>query len=158
MRYLGLDPATHLGFSIFEDNNLLMYGLGDFTKYKDNTERIHQIKLQTLELIEKYEPDMIGIEDIQMQRNPQVFKFLSKLQGVLLDLFHELQIPYEVIPPSVWRKTCGIKTKGVKRVQLKKDALDFVERMFNITGDLDDIAESICQGWHMVKKHNKENY
>lgn len=150
MRYLAIDPATHLGFSVFNDDKLITYGLGDFTKY-EGTERINQIKLQVLELIELYKPDKIGIEDCQLQFNPQVFKFLSKLQGVLLDTLYELGIECEVMSPSTWRTKCGIKTRGKKREQLKKDAVAFVERMFGITGNLDDISESICIGYYLTK-------
>lgn len=124
--------------------------MGDFSKY-EGTERINEIKQQVLELIQLYQPDKIGIEDIQLQFNPKVFKFLAKLQGVLLDTFYELGIEYEVISPSTWRAKCSIKTKGKKREQLKKEAITFVENMFGITGDLDDIAESICIGYYLTK-------
>lgn len=148
---IGFDPATHFGFAVFVDSRLKTYGLGDFTKYTDVTERINQIKQQVLELINLYQPEKIVIEDCQLQFNPQVFKFLAKLQGVLVDTFYELGIAYEIISPSTWRSACGIKTRGKKREQLKKEAVTFVERMFNITGDLDDIAEAICIGYYSTK-------
>lgn len=150
MRVLGIDQASKLAFSVFEDGKLLTYGFGDFTKYEDATERINEIKLQIIELINIYEPDLIGIEDCQMQFNPQTFKFLSMLQGVLRDTFYEMGIPpYKVIPPSTWRKTC--KIKGRKRVEQKANAITFVENVFGITGSLDDIAEAICIGYHLTK-------
>jgi Holliday junction resolvasome RuvABC endonuclease subunit len=149
MRVLALDQATHLGFSVFNDGKLVSYGLGDFSKYKDITERINQIKMQVSELIDLYKPDIIGMEDCQMQFSPQVFKTLAMLQGVLRDLCFELEIKYEVIPPPTWRASCGIK--GRKREEQKANALIFVRRMFNIEGDIDDISDAICIGYHLTK-------
>lgn len=153
MRVLALDQATHTGFSVFDDGKLVTYGFGDFSKYKDSTERINQIKMLLSELIDTYEPDFVGIEDCQLQFNPQTFKLLAMLQGVLRDLLYELDIPYEVVPPTKWRKKCGVK--GRKREDQKANAIMFVGRMFKIDGDIDDIAESICIGYYLSKTVDK---
>lgn len=152
MKILALDQATKLGFAVFNDCNLVAYGIGDFSKYKDVTERINQIKQQIAELIEIYKPDIIAMEDCQMQFSPQVFKTLAMLQGVLRDLCYELNINYEVISPATWRATC--KIKGRKREEQKANAINFVEKMFGLTGEKEheDLSDAICIGWHTVKK------
>lgn len=157
MKILSLDQASICGYSVFEDGKLKSYGLGDFRKYNDNwSEVCHQIKLQLCELIEKHNPDYIALEDTVLEKNPKVFKQLSKLLGVLEETAKEYGINCCVVPSPTWRKTCGIK--GRKREEKKKGALLFVKRVYGLEGDIDDIAESIGIGYHIshvLKKYGK---
>jgi Holliday junction resolvasome RuvABC endonuclease subunit len=151
VKILAFDQATKMGYSVFQNGNLVSYGYRDFSKFKLSDKKYNEIKLQVGELIDLYKPDIVAIEDCQLQRNPKVFKSLAILQGVLRDYFYENDVKYEVVPVKTWRSTCGIKSG--KREKQKADAISFVQKMFNIEGDIDDIAESICIGYHMSQTH-----
>lgn len=149
---LALDQATKTGFSVFEKETktLIAYGLGNFSKYKYETEKLSMVKEHLISLIETYKPDIIIFEDCQMQLNKNVFKQLSKLLGILENTAFELDIPYETKSPNTWRGDLGFG-RG-KREILKQKAITFVKSNFNIDGDLDDIAEAICIGYSATLK------
>ena len=47
-----------------------------------------------------------------------VFQALARLQGILMGLCNELNIPYEVCPTNTWRTYC--KVKGTTRSDKKR--------------------------------------
>lgn len=149
MKILALDQSTlKTGFSIFKNEKLNIYGLIDLTGFSNDSvirckDLIRQLKL----LIEQHGIDYVALEDCQLQKNAQTFKMLARLQGMLIMMLDEYDIPYKVIPPTEWRKGLGLSTKG-KRDILKSNASNYVRNVFGITGteNLDDIAEAICIG------------
>lgn len=149
MRILSLDQATKIGFSVYDDEELIHYGVEDFGKIKDYTERISKIKEWINTTIAKYNPEVCSMEDVQQQVNAQVYKKLAELKGVVENNFYENKFLYFVIDSKQWKSTCGVK--GRKREEQKKNAQKFVKEKFNIEVSEDE-ADAICQGWHVVKK------
>ena len=64
---------------------------------------------------EKWSPDIIVLEDIQLQQgrfaNVNTFKVLAQLQGVLLVAARDLKIETQVILSTVWRSSLSFRTK-----------------------------------------------
>lgn len=95
--------------------------------------------------IEKYKPDVLVIEDVVLQRSPATMKMLAQLQGFLIGCCRSQGIQYQIIYPSSWRKALGFKQGGAKRPELKKMAIDYVLKTYNISAGEDE-ADAICIG------------
>lgn len=98
------------------------------------------------------EIDHIVIEDTVLQKSPQTMKKLSQIQGVLIGYCIEHGLPYFVLPPASWRKLLAFKQgNGIKREELKQQALQLVESTYHIQVS-DDEADAICIGLAHIKK------
>ena len=150
IRVLILDQARTTGYAVFDNGKLTEYGMVEFGKKSDIYENIllsakHVIK----NLIERVQADVVVIEDIQQQnQNVGTYKKLAMLMGVLLCLFHEINTPYEIVPPSRWKAYCGIK--GKKRNEQKENTIAFVKDKFGLEDITEDIADAVALGWFSV--------
>lgn len=139
---LALDQSTACtGFAIFINQNLKKSGI-----YKPQGElfqRINKTKEYIRELIQDYNIEYVFIEDIQYQKNQKTYKILSNLQGVIINLLVELDISFEIIPPSRWKSWNGIK--GKKREQQKRNTIEKVKEIYGKEA-LEDEADAICIG------------
>lgn len=153
---LALDQSTAVtGWALFIDEKLERYGV--FSPSGDYLERIAKLCNWVLTIIKHYNKELkIAIEDIQLQeiggikssQNVATFKKLAHAQGALLEIFHELEIPYEIVCPSSWKSSCNIK--GTKRAEQKKNAQKFILDKYNINVTEDE-ADAICLGLHTLK-------
>ena len=144
-RVLALDQASHItGYSIFDGLNLVSYGTFE-AKETDEVKRFHEIKLWLISMIENWQCDIIGIEGIQYQQTMGVttFQTLARLQGILMDLCVELNIPYVICPTNTWRAHCGVK--GTKRTDKKRSMQLLVKEWYDVTVS-DDIADAVGIG------------
>ena len=161
---IALDQSTQTtGYAIFKDGSLLTHGHVDPTG-EDYIERIAKLRQWVEKIIQTLSSDNdtieIGIEDIQLQNNNPngggyqrdfgvtTFKKLAHVQGALLSLFAEKNIPYQIIVSSSWKKTCGIT--GSVRNQQKKNAQLFVANTYNVKATQDE-ADAICLGTHILQ-------
>ena len=68
IRVLALDDATSTtGWSVFDDNNLVSYGKVVMNN-QDVIKRISGMRQWLLSAIRNWKPDVVGIEDIQLQK------------------------------------------------------------------------------------------
>lgn len=150
-KLLALDQSTTvMGFSIYEEKKLLGFGYVDFESYSSCLEeRINAVKHFVMYLIETHQIDTMAIEDTQLQQNPETFKSLSKLLGVVENVAIEQKIPYEILKASEWRGFC--KIKGRARAEQKRNARIYVDAKYNIKST-EDMADAICLGEHAVNK------
>lgn len=146
-RVLALDDATGTtGFSIYENGVLINYGHIIRTQ-RTAIQRISAVRRWLMYMIEVWQPDLVGIQDIQLQynkiRNVQSFKVLAQLQGALLITLHDLGIGYEVVPSVRWRSHCRFQSKTSS--DQKREAQRKVENWFRIKATQDE-ADAICIG------------
>lgn len=80
--------------------------------------------------------------------NVVTYKALAEVIGVITELLVELKIPYQLIPASTWRSGLGIK--GTQRAVYKKNAQDYVARIYKKQVPEDE-ADAICIGSHYIK-------
>jgi len=158
-RVLALDDATGTtGYSILDGNNLIHYGKISMTE-TDPIQRITSVRQWLVSMLENWKPDIVAIEDIQLQQgkfeNVKTFKVLAQLQGTLLVTLCENKVDYLVVPPATWRATCGIKSRT--RADQKREAQKKVEEWYDIKATQDE-ADAICIGYHTAKKYLKNNY
>lgn len=146
MRILALDQSTALtGYAIFTNQNLKESGI--FKPTGELFERIHQIKEYIRELIQDNSIDYVFIEDIQYQKNQKTYKILANLLGVLINLFVELEIQFEIVPPSRWKSWNGIK--GRKRAEQKRNTIEKIKEIFGREATEDE-ADAICIGLYAL--------
>ena len=163
-RILALDAATVItGFSVYDDGVLVSYGTYKVDKNLPTQQRINEMKKWLQAAIKNWEPDFIGIENIQLQNfghTPQVelYRALSNLQGVLVDTIFEACIDHELVYSTVWRKYCNVGD-GVGRENKKKQAQDKVKLWYDQDCTQDE-ADAICIGKYFtnVLKHKNNSW
>jgi Holliday junction resolvasome RuvABC endonuclease subunit len=143
----------------------IIYGLLDFSEFKDVAERNAQTKKKINELIDIYIPEVVSLEDTFLEYyfnpksgkkevNAKAFRTLAKLQGVLECQFYEKNLCCYTWEKSEWRKTAGIHTSKSRDDQ-KAEAIDMVKEKFKIETDDDNIAEAILIAYATCIKVNK---
>lgn len=143
---LALDQASRVsGFAVFSDKKLIKYGK-IIPKAEELGKRFLDIRQQVLNLIQEYDINEVIFEDIQLQNNinnVKTFKVLAQLQGVLIVLLENLNIPYTIIPSTTWKS--GLKIKGKARAEQKRNAQNYVTETYNIKATQDE-SDAICIG------------
>lgn len=163
-RILALDQATITsGWSIYDDGKLIKFG-AHTSEGSKNTERIANTKYWFASMIAKWHPDLVILEDIQLQTYKKeldskeyeeaviVFKKLAHLQGVLKNYLYETGIPYKTVAPATWRHATNIK--GNKRTDQKKNAQLKIKKLYDIQVS-QDIADAILIGRWGVEDNKK---
>lgn len=151
-RILSLDAATRdTGYAIYDNNALVSYGVYKINSELDTEARINQAKHWLEKAIEEWEPDIVGIENIQLQNlgsngkyQVEVYRALANLQGVLIDTLYEKNIDHVLVYSTEWRKYCGIN-EGKGRENKKRQAQEKVELWYNKKCTQDE-ADAICLG------------
>lgn len=110
-------------------------------------------------MIKNYNPDIIGIEGIQLQQKSgeramgvTVFETLARLQGVLMITCYESKIPFQICSSNTWRESCGVK--GKTRIDRKKSMQNLVRNWYNIEVS-DDVSDAIGLGRYISNKFIK---
>lgn len=160
-RILGLDQASITsGWAIFDNDKLISYGHWS-SEGTHSTERIGQTKYWVACMIAKWKPDLVVLEDIQLQKYKNsndggdmvlTYKKLAHLQGVLKNYLFENGIPYKVVSPSTWRAHSEIK--GKERTDRKKNAQLKIKKFYDINVSQDE-ADAILIGKWAVHDHNQ---
>lgn len=144
-RVLALDQATHhTGYAVFNNKDLIDYGVFE-AKGTNEIERCAQVKQWMISMIETYEIDFVGIEQIQLdvQKSAPTFEALAHLQGILMLTCYEEKIPCKAAHVSTWRAHCGVR--GKTRPDVKRSCQLLVKKWFGIM-PTDDEADAIGIG------------
>lgn len=155
---MSIDQATiKTGIAVHCDGKLTMYDLIDLEKEKvDIPERIYVMVDRICKVILKNKPDCVVLEDVAMQSNPATLILLSRLQGAILGCCRVNKIPFDILKPSKWRKALGFEQgKGIKRPELKKQAVRFVKDNYGLKLS-EDVCEAICIGNAYLRMNNIE--
>ena len=167
-RVLALDAATGItGYSIYDDRVLVSYGTYKADATLPTDERINNVKKWLVAAIEEWEPDFVGIENIQLQKfgpnasqaQVKTFQVLANLQGVLIDTLFEASIDHDLVYSSEWRKYCGISEGDQHRENKKKAAQEKVKLWYSQDCTQDE-ADAICIGKYFAHllKNNKSTW
>lgn len=167
-RILALDAATGItGYSIYDNGVLVSYGTYKADAMLPAEQRIHIMKEWLAAALKEWEPDFVGLENIQLQKfgpnasqaQVKTFQTLANLQGVLLDTLFEASIDHDTVYATEWRSYCGINEGNQKRDTKKQLAQDKVKIWYNQDCTQDE-ADAICIGKYFVHllKNNKSNW
>lgn len=163
-RVLALDQATlTTGWAVFDDGELVRYGAITGNRASSD-EKIVSMKQWVASMVANWKPDLVGLEDIQLQQfgakdsdnveGVTTFKTLAHLQGVLQNYLFENKVNYEVVHVGVWRKYCEIK--GKSRSDKKKSAQMKVKDWYDVSVTTDE-ADAICIGKYLAATALKKN-
>lgn len=88
-KIIGIDPGTNImGYAVLniENNELRVEDLGvlKMQKLKDHQSKLREIFLQTQEIIETYQPEVMAIESPFFGKNIQSMLKLGRAQGVAI--------------------------------------------------------------------------
>lgn len=167
-RILALDAATGItGYSIYDNGVLVSYGTYKADAALPAEQRIHTMKEWLVAALKEWEPDFVGLENIQLQKfgpnasqaQVKTFQTLANLQGVLLDALFEASIDHDTVYATEWRSYCGINEGNQKRDTKKQLAQDKVKIWYNQDCTQDE-ADAICIGKYFVHllKNNKSSW
>jgi len=113
MRIMGIDPGiAHTGYAIIEsqDRQPLLHDLGVIkTSSKISfPDRLQMIGTSLKEIIERYQPSEVSIEDIFVASNPQLALRLGQSRGVAVYVSCQLQVKvFEYTPLQVKEAIVG---------------------------------------------------
>lgn len=149
---LSLDQSLRVtGYAVFKNDELLAYGTFSVDESLPIEKRLHTLMKNVQNLCKQYSPDVICFEDIQDQHNISTFKKLAFVQAAILIYCSIINMRYEVMAPSHWRKVLG-GGFGKKREEQKQHAIELVKNTYNIDVD-SDTADAICIGMAYIKEN-----
>ena len=161
---LGLDASSaSTGFSIFDNKGLAAYGIikPEGVDWRDRL--VHQAP-QLKEIIEKYHPTQIIMEDVPLNGKGglKILVVLGAVQGMILGLASSYGIPIKFVTPNEWRSKVGLFTGNrddTKRDEMKKKSVEFVNQEFGLKlkwisksskFNEDDISDSILIAYSQI--------
>lgn len=157
-RILALDAATSItGYALYDNKILINYGTYKTNTNDTPTERINQVKNWLKTVLNEWNPDFVGVENIQLQKygnaeaQVKTFQTLANLQGVIVDTIFEACIDSELVYPSQWRSYCGIGDGDQHREARKKAAQAKVRIWYGLECTEDE-ADAICIGKYFCNK------
>lgn len=148
MNLVALDAATrHTGVSIWSNGKMKEYLLLDYDFIQDTNDRVAQMSNAIWDLLNKYKPTVVYIEDTYCGNNPHTQTLLNRIQGVTYAWCLRHNAKFVCIKPSSWRKYIdGFPNgKGVKRDEQKKYSVKYVAEKYKIECN-DDVADAILIG------------
>lgn len=147
MIILALDLSTKsTGFAIGTDKGEIIKSGCITAAQKDVIKRIIRMRDSLTKIIQQNKIEQIVMEEVLPEFNSHTSKVLMWLQAAITIATYETNpnIQCEYIGPAEWRKTLNIKQgRGIKRQNLKKQDIEYVQKKYNITVN-DDQADAIC--------------
>ena len=146
-RLLILDQSTtNCGWAIFENGKLLDFGVKSLPKEAIEI-RIAELNDWFVQKLHEWEIDGVGIEDIQLQQDPLIYKKLAMLMGVLINsTIAEIEEIPIIKSSSEWCNKCGIHAKY--RDERKRLSQARVKALFNKSVS-QDAADAINLGTYI---------
>lgn len=107
MKVLGIDPGyARLGYGVTERNGIesvcLDYGVMETHKDMSHTERLLAVKVAVEDLIKRYRPDVVGVEELLFQKNVKTAIQVAEARGVILLTAVAQNVPvFEIGPKQI---------------------------------------------------------
>lgn len=149
-RILAFDQASITsGWSVYDNDELIKFG--NWTSDgSHSTDRIMKTKRWVANMIQTWKPNLVVLEDIQLQKfdgGEQVltYKKLAHLQGVLENYCYENGYIYKVVPPATWRAYNNVK--GKTRQDKKRSAQLLVKSLYDLNVTQDEADAVLIGRW-----------
>ena len=146
-KILAFDQSTKISaYSLWVDGKYIESGIIDLHKMKDTSERIRAMGVELGNMIEKYSPEKVVLEEVAQQSNPLTLKLLARIQGVIIGYCAANNIETYIVEPSKWRSVLHFRQgSGVKREELKAQAMKYIKDIYGLELS-EDACESLCIG------------
>ncbi len=149
---LGVDPGTAItGYGVLEylgnKFKLLEYGTICSTKTDAPAVRLNQIYTLMMNLIEKFKPDHIAIEELFFNKNAKTALEVGQARGVLMLAAYQKGIQiHEYTPLQVKQAVVGYGRAEKKQVQFMVKAILNLAEIPRPDDAADALALAICHG------------
>ena len=150
-RIIGIDPGSRItGYGVIEvkGNKIFHIDCGGIhiPGEKPLEQRLLYIYKNIKLLIEKFSPDMAGVEDVFFAKNAKSALMLGHARGIALLALAEMNIPLETYSPNEVKKAVtGVGNATKEQVQfMVKTLLSLDEAAFEDASDA--LAIAICHG------------
>lgn len=134
---LGLDcSTTSTGWAIFDNKGLAAYGIIQGIGEDWRERLVHQAP-KIKEIIEKYNPTLIRMEDVPLNSKGglKILVVLGAVQGIVLGIASANGIPIRFVTPNEWRSKVGLfngNREGTKREEMKQKSIELVNKEFGL--------------------------
>ena len=149
-RILGIDPGTAItGWGLVLDDRkkprMEAFGCIETSKHKDNVERLKEIAHDLEELIKKYQPDEVAIEELFFFKNLKTAVKVAQARGVLLVTVAKAKVPiFEYTPLQVKQAITGYGRADKKQVQQMVKCILGLQTVPQPDDAADALAAAIC--------------
>ncbi len=159
MKILGVDPGSQItGFGIIQSQGSRIIHIdngGIFTKSQDSfPQKLSTLFLGVTELVEKYKPDVVAIENIFYAKNIRSSFQLGHARGALIVALANQGLPiFEYTPLTVKQALVGYGRASKEQIQqMVKHLLRLPETTYFDASDA--LAVAICHS-HSIGLENK---
>jgi len=153
---LGIDPGTTiLGFALIEATSphgkLLEMGVFRLGKIKEHADKLKSIFEKTLEIIERYQPQVLAIEAPFYGKNPQSMLKLGRAQGVVIAaaMYKGLEV-YEYSPRKIKQSITGNGNASKEQVAAMLKSMNLIQDNKCPLDATDALAAAVCH--HLQNK------
>src|SRR4029079_12651601 len=159
MRVLGIDPGSEtLGWGVVEGHGL-KYRLVDFGTVRSDTKQVFSKRLLGIytgveEVVEKFSPDVLAVEDTFYAVNVSVALKLGQVRGLMLLLAEQRGIEIAEYSPRLIKQTVvGYGAAEKKQVQEMVRVLLRMKTVPTPHDAADALAIAICHFHHAGMKN-----
>lgn len=151
IKILGLDPGTAItGWGLIEEINgepvVKAYGCIETPKTKLDNKRLQEIAKDLREILEKYQPDEVAIEDLFFFKNLKTAVKVAQARGVLLLIPTEKRIPvFEYTPLQIKQALTGYGRAEKKQVQIMVQNILKLKKIPQPDDAADALAVALCR-------------
>ena len=159
-RVIGVDPGLSItGFGIldYKGANIQVVAYGTIKPPADEAlpNRLEYLNSHMTELLEKFEPQAMAIEDTFFSKNVKSALLLGQARGVLLLAAASKGIPsVEYAPRKVKQSVVGNGAADKKQVQYMVQRLFSLQKMPKIDDITDALAVAVC-ALYASKRHKQ---
>ena len=153
MLILGIDPGTATtGYSVIkkQKNNtyeIIDYGVINTAKTETDSARLLILRKDLRQIIEKYKPDLAGVEKLFFENNAKTAMTVSQARGVVLVTLEEFKIPLQEFTPLQVKSTiCGYGKADKKQVQYMIQQTFRLKKIPKPDDAADAIGIALCAG------------
>ena len=123
MRIMGIDPGTvAMGYGVVEDRdnkiNLIDYGAMMAPARSPIGQRLSYIYHQLLEIIQRYKPDVVAIEQPFIAKNAKSALAIGRAQAVAILAAANQEVPtYEYTPTQIKQRVANYGASSKEQIQ-----------------------------------------
>lgn len=150
VKILGLDPGTAItGWGVIvekrKEPHLKAFGCIETSKHKSDVERLQEIASDLEEVIDKYKPDEVAIEDLFFFKNLKTAMKVSQARGVLLLISAQNKVSVaEYTPLQIKQALTGYGRADKKQVQIMVKNVLKLKAVPKPDDAADALAAAIC--------------
>lgn len=150
MLVLGIDPGTALmGFGLVAKEGGILkavdYGVIRTASGTGLAPRLVQISERVAELLQRYQPDAVAVEELFFHRNVKTFSSVSQARGALILTVARCGIQvFEYTPLQVKQAVVGYGRAGKGQVQQMVKSILRMEEIARPDDAADALATAIC--------------